>query len=157
MTRVRGTAIYLVARRETAPSALVDSLRHNRVLHDRIVLLTVTTDREPYVPQTERMAIKALDKRFSEMSLRFGLADAPDLPAALEAHRAEFPTDTEAASFCFGCEMPAPTMHPKLPMWREKLCAFMIRNAVGASDYFRILPKRVFELGTQVEFMRPCA
>ena len=74
-------------------------------------------------------------------------AEAP----ALEAHRAEFPIDIAETSFFLGRETPVPTVRPELSVWREKLYAFMGRNAVSASDYFQIPPKRVVELGTQVE------
>jgi KUP system potassium uptake protein len=151
LPRVRGTAVYLAARRETAPSSLLDNIRHNKVLHERIVLLTVVTERAPFVAEAKRMELEPLDKGFTEMSLHFGFAEAPAVPAALEAHRAEFPIDIAETSFFLGRETPVPTVRPELSVWREKLYAFMGRNAVSASDFFQIPPKRVVELGTQVE------
>ena len=151
LPRVRGTAVYLAARRGTAPYSLLDNIRHNKVLHERIVLLTVITERVPFVAEAERMELEALDKGFTEMSLHFGFAKAPAVPPALEAHRAEFPIDIAETSFFLGRETPVPTVRPELSVWREKLYAFMGRNAVSASDYFQIPPKRVVELGTQVE------
>src|ERR1700722_3696771 len=151
LPRVKGTAVYLAARRQTAPYSLLDNLRHNKVLHERIVLLTVVTERVPFVAEAARMKVEPLDKGFTEMSLHFGFAEAPAVPAALEAHRAEFPIDIAETSFFLGRETPVPTVRPELSVWREKLYAFMGRNAVSASDYFQIPPKRVVELGTQVE------
>ncbi len=151
LPRVEGTAVYLAARHETVPYSLSDNLKHNKVLHERVVLLTVVTERMPYVDQAERMTVEPLGKSFTRMTLRFGFAEAPDVPAALEAHRAEFPIDIPETSFFLGRETPVPTMRPDLPPWREKLYGFMTRNAVSASSYFQIPPKRVVELGTQVE------
>jgi KUP system potassium uptake protein len=88
---VKGTAVYLAARRETAPYSLLDNLKHNKVLHERIVLLTVVTERAPFVAEAERMKLEPLGKGITEMSLHFGFAEAPDVPLALEAHRAEIP------------------------------------------------------------------
>ena len=149
--RVEGTAVYLAARRETAPYSLSDNFKHNKVLHQRVVLLTVVTERVPYVADAQRMTVEPLDKGFTRITLRFGFAEAPIVPDALEAHRSEFPIDIAATSFFLGRETPVPTVRPELPVWREKLYAFMGRNAVSASDYFQIPPKRVIELGTQVE------
>ena len=151
MPRVEGTAVYLAARRDTVPFSMSDNLKHNKVLHERVVLLTVITERVPYVGEADRMTIEQLGKGITEMTLHFGFADAPVIPAALEAHRAEFPIDIATTSFFLGRETPVPTMHPDLSVWREKLYAFMTRNAVSASSYFQIPPKRVIELGTQVE------
>jgi KUP system potassium uptake protein len=151
LPRVGGTAVYLAAHRETLPYALSDNLRHNKVLHERIVLLTVITERVPYVGESERMTLEPLGKGFTEMTLRFGFAEPPAVPAALEAHRAEFSIDIAETSFFLGRETPVPTTRPDMSVWREKLYAFMTRNAVSASDYFQIPPKRVVELGTQVE------
>ena len=151
LPRVEGTAVYLAPRRETVPYSLSDNLRHNKVLHERVVLLTVITERAPYVDHAGRMTVEPLDKGFTRLTLHFGFAEAPDVPAALEAHRAEFPIDIPETSFFLGRETPVPTMRPDLPPWREKLYGFMTRNAVSASSYFQIPPKRVVELGTQVE------
>ena len=85
LPRVKGTAVYLATRRETAPCSLLDNLRHNKVLHERIVLLTVVTERVPYVAEADRMVVEPLDKGCCEMSLHFGFAEAPAVPAALEA------------------------------------------------------------------------
>ncbi len=151
LPRVQGTAVYLAARRATAPYSLTDNLKHNKVLHERVVLLTVITERVPFVEGAQRMTVQPLDKGFTEITLNFGFAEAPDVPAALEAHRAEFPIDIAETSFFLGRETPVPTISPELPRWRERLYAFMTRNAVSASSYFQIPPKRVVELGTQVE------
>ncbi len=149
--RVAGTAVYLAARRGTAPYSLMDNLRHNKVLHERIVLLTVATERQPFVPEDERMTVQELGKGFTEMTLRFGFAEAPSVPAAFETHNAQFPIDLAQTSFFVGRENPVPTTRPDLSLWREKLYAVMTRNAVSAAAYFQIPPKRVVELGTQVE------
>jgi KUP system potassium uptake protein len=149
--RVAGTAVYLAAHRETVPYALADNLKHNKVLHERVVLLTVVTERVPYVAAAERMTLEPLGKGFTQMTLRFGFAEAPAVPAALEAHRAEFPIDIAETSFFLGRETPVPKMSPDLTLWREKLYAFMTLNAVSAAAYFQIPPKRVVELGAQVE------
>jgi KUP system potassium uptake protein len=151
LPRVKGTAIYLAARRETIPYALTDNLRHNKVLHERVVLLTVVTERAPYVNEAERMLIEPLGKGFTRMTLRFGFAEPSAVPPALEANKARFPFELNETSFFLGRETPVPTTRPPFSLWREKLYAFMTRNAVSAADYFQIPPKRVVELGTQVE------
>ena len=107
--RVAGTAVYLAARRGTAPYSLMDNLRHNKVLHERIVLLTVMTERQPFVPEEERMMVEGLGKGFTEMTLRFGFAQAPSVPAAFETHHGQFPIDLAQTSSFLGRENPVPT------------------------------------------------
>jgi KUP system potassium uptake protein len=149
--RVAGTAVYLAARKGTAPYALMDNLRHNKVLHERIVLLTVATERVPFVSEEERMTFVSLGKGFTEMTLRFGFAEAPSVPAALAAHHAQFSFEVPETSFFVGREIPVPSTRPGLSLWREKLYVVMTHNAISAASYFQIPPKRVVELGTQVE------
>ena len=97
------------------------------------------------------MMLEPLDKGFTQMTLQFGFAETPGVPAALEEHYSEFPIDVAETSFFLGRETPVPTIRPDLPIWRERIYAFMTRNAVSASEYFQIPPKRVVELGTQIE------
>jgi KUP system potassium uptake protein len=85
------------------------------------------------------------------MTMRFGFAERPSLPPVLAAHPAEFPIELAETSFSVGRELPVPSLRPGIAIWREKLYAFMTRNAVSAWQYFQIPPKRVVELGTQVE------
>jgi KUP system potassium uptake protein len=151
MPRVRGTAIYLAARRDTLPYAMTDNLRHNKVLHARVVILTVITERVPSVAEAERIEIRDLGKGIWRISVRFGFAERPTLPPVLAAHAADFPIDLAETSFFVGRELPVPSLQPGIAIWREKLYAFMTRNAVAAWDYFQIPPKRVVEVGTQVE------
>ncbi len=151
LPRVAGTGIYLASRRDKVPYALADNVRHNKVLHERAALLTVVTERIPTVTEDARMEVEDLGSGFSRVVLHFGFAERPDVPAALEAHREQYPIDMADASFFVGRELPIPTMRPDLALWREHLFTFMTRNAVGASSYFNIPPKRVVELGVQVE------
>jgi KUP system potassium uptake protein len=151
MPRVDGTAVYLASRRDTLPYAMTDNLRHNKVLHERVVILTVMTERVPSVAETERVELQDLGKGIWRMTVRFGFAERPALPPVLAAHAGEFPIDLAETSFFVGRELPVPSLQPGIAIWREKLYAFMTRNAVAAWDYFQIPPKRVVEVGTQVE------
>jgi KUP system potassium uptake protein len=151
MPRVRGTAIYLASRRDTLPYAMTDNLRHNKVLHERVVILTVMTERVPSVAEAERVEMQDLGKGIWRMIVRFGFAERPALPPVLAAHAADFSIDLAETSFFVGRELPVPSLQPGIAIWREKLYAFMTRNAVAAWDFFQIPPKRVIEVGTQVE------
>ncbi|MBV9236406.1 MAG: potassium transporter Kup [Xanthobacteraceae bacterium] len=151
LPRVKGTAVYLAARRDTVPYAMTDNLRHNKVLHERVFLLTVVTERAPHVPEAERITVTELGRGITRMIVRFGFAERPALPPVLSRARERIGLDLSEASFFLGRETPVPGVHPPLARWRERLFAFMTRNAVSATDYFQIPPKRVVELGTQVE------
>jgi KUP system potassium uptake protein len=151
LPRVKGTAVYLAARRDTVPYAMTDNLRHNKVLHERVFLLTVVTERAPHVSEAERITVTELGRGIIRMIVRFGFAERPALPPVLARARERIGLDVNEASFFLGRETPVPGVHPPLARWRERLFAFMTRNAVSATDYFQIPPKRVVELGTQVE------
>jgi KUP system potassium uptake protein len=149
--RVPGTAVYLTTQHAFVPSALALNLKHNGVLHERLVLLKVATERMPRVPEAARLTVNQLATGIRQAELHFGFAEKPDVPAALRAHAAEVGCDPATASFFLGREVPIPSLRPELPIWRERLYAFMVRNAVSAPDYFLIEPQRVVELGTRVE------
>ena len=149
--RVSGTAVYLTARRDTVPSALALNLRHNKVLHQRVVLLNIESKRMPYVSESERVHVQALPKGFWGITLLFGFAEKPDMLAALARHADAFPLDIEDTSFFLGKEVPVPAMRPDLPAWQAVLYTFLARNAVSAPEYFLIPTPQVVELGTRVE------
>ena len=149
--RVPGTAVYLTGQRSVVPAALALNLRHNGVLHERVVLLHVLAERQPRVAEAGRLTVEGVPHGFRHVTLRFGFAEKPDVPAALRRHRAALGFAPEEASYFLGNEVPVPSMRPDLPRWQESLFAFLTRNAVRAPDYFRIPPSRVVELGTRVE------
>ncbi len=149
--RAPGTAIYLTEQTDNAPRALVLNLKHNGVVHDLVVLLKVTTSRAPRVSEAERAAVKQISDTVKQVELRFGFAEKPDVPAALQANRARLGFDPATASFFLGRETPVPSLHPELPRWQERIYAFLAHNAVRAPDYFLIPPSQVVELGTRVE------
>jgi KUP system potassium uptake protein len=105
----------------------------------------------PYVTEVERATLEDLGKGIARVIVRFGFTERPALPPVLERYREQIGIDVNETSFFLGRETPVPSIHPPLALWREKLFAFMARNAVSAADYFQIPPKRVVELGTQVE------
>jgi KUP system potassium uptake protein len=133
------------------PVALSLNLRHNGVLHERVVLLHVRTERVPRIRETERVAVVVLPHGFRRVTLHFGFAETPDVPAALRLHREVVDFAPEEASYFPGNEVPVPSLQPELPRWHEQIFAFLTRNAVRAPDYFLIPPPRVVELGTRVE------
>ena len=149
--RTPGIAIYLTQQTELVPAALSLNLKHNGVIHQRVVLLKVTTERVPRVLESDRIRVQALPAGFQKAEMRFGFAEKPNVPAALTAHEGEIGCDPLTVSFFLGRENPVPSLQPELPRWQEKIYAFMTRNAVRAPDYFLIPPQQVVELGTKVE------
>jgi KUP system potassium uptake protein len=150
--RVPGTAVFLTAGREGVPHAMLHNLSHNKVLHERVVLLTVMTEDVPYVPEGDRLEIADMGEGFYRMSVRYGFKDDPDLPAALQLPNAlglEF--SLMETSFFLSRQTIVPTKAPGMALWREKLFAAMSRNAASATEFFRIPTNRVVELGTQIE------
>ena len=149
--RMHGTAVYLTKQAEMVPAALALNVKHNGVVHERVILLKVTAERSPRVPEDRRIVSQELSSGFHSAWMKFGFAEKPDVMAALKLHQAETGFDPEQASFFIGRETPVPSVRPDLPPWQEVLFAFMTRNAVSASDYFRIPPEYVVELGTRIE------
>jgi KUP system potassium uptake protein len=151
-TRVPGTAIFLTGTQDRVPHALLHNLKHNKVLHDRIVFLTVVTRDVPFVTDDERQEFKPLGCEFFKMLANYGFKEDPDIPALLEdCGRKGFAFDMMETSFFVSRETLIPTVAPGMALWREKLFVSMSKNATKASEFFQIPTNRVVELGTQVE------
>jgi KUP system potassium uptake protein len=151
-TRVPGTAVFLTAASEGVPHALLHNLNHNKVLHERIVLLTVSTIDIPHVPDEERIEIQPLGFDFYRAVIRYGFKDEPDVPSALKLASAQgFKFEMMETSFFLSRQTLIPTVGPGMALWREKLFALMSRNASSATTFFKIPANRVVELGTRIE------
>ena len=149
--RVPGTAVYLTQSLRYIPEALVMNLRHNGVVHERVILLTVSTERVPRIAERSRVTIEKLPAGFDRIEMKFGFAEKPDVPAALDLHRALLAIDPDGASYFLGRETPVPSLDGEMPRWQERIYAFLAHNSVRAPDYFLIPPAQVVELGTRVE------
>jgi KUP system potassium uptake protein len=150
--RVPGTAVFLTASQEGVPHALLHNLNHNKVLHERVVLLTVVAEDIPHVPDAQRIEVKALGNEFYRVMVHYGFKDEPDLPAALElATLKGLEFSLLETSFFLSRQTLVPTPAPGMAMWREKLFAAMSRNAASATAFFKIPANRVVELGTRIE------
>ncbi len=149
--RVPGTAIYLTQSHEYVPEALALNLRHNSVVHERVVLLKVDTERAPRVQESARVKVVPLATGFSRVEMMFGFAEKPNVPAAFAAHHDKLDFEPDSSSYFLGRETPVPSLHPEIPRWQEHIYAFLTHNAVRAPDYYLIPPNQVVELGTRVE------
>jgi KUP system potassium uptake protein len=151
VARIPGTAVFLTATPAVVPHALLHSLKHYRCLHERVVILTVVTRDEPYVPDSERIAIEPVNAQFCRLRVSFGFMDEPDIPQALELAGARgFEFDPMQTSFFLGRETLIPKLHSEMAYWRERLFVAMYRNSGSAVAYFRLPSNRVVELGTQI-------
>jgi KUP system potassium uptake protein len=151
-TRVEGTAVFMTSTRDRVPHALLHNLKHNKVLHERVVMLTVVMRDIPYVDDAERIEIRPLGCDFYQMLAYFGFKEDPDVPQVLEeAGRRGFLFEMMETSFFVSRETLIPRVSPGMAMWRERLFISMSKNAVKASEFFQIPTNRVVELGTQVE------
>ncbi len=152
VTRVPGTSVFLSGTIEGVPHALLHNLKHNRVVHERVVFLTVVTEEVPHVSEQDRLEVQHLGRRFYRFILRYGYLDETDIPAALKAAtRLNFEFNDMETSFFLGRETIMPSRRPGMALWREHLFAWMMRSATSAMDFFKLPPNRVVELGTQVE------
>ena len=150
--RVPGTAVFLTSTEGRVPHALLHNLKHNKVLHERVVLLTLKTRDIPRVARADRLKIQALACNFHQIEADYGFMEDQDIPALLEeCGRRGMRFDMMDTSFFASRETLIPSVAPGMALWREKLFVSMSKNATKATEYFRIPTNRVVELGTQVE------
>jgi KUP system potassium uptake protein len=150
--RVPGTAIFMTSNLQGTPPTLLHNLEHNRVLHERVILLTVATSDVPYVGEKQRAELEPLGQGFYRVALRYGFMQEPDVPAALFIVAGpDFPIDLDRTTFFLGIETLLLSDHPGMPLWKERLFVLLSRNAVRATSFFKIPPQRVVEIGIQVE------
>jgi KUP system potassium uptake protein len=152
LPRVPGTAVFMAGDPTGTPLALLHNVKHNKVVHELNVLLTLVTDDVPYVPEPERASVKSLGQGFFRVVAHHGFMDMPDVPRLLRQVRsAALPIDLERTSYFLGRERLIPAGRSGMARWREWLFSVMSQNAQSATTYFRIPPGHVVELGTQVE------
>jgi KUP system potassium uptake protein len=150
--RVSGTAVFMSSANHGVPSALLHNIKHNKVLHERVVILTVAIQDVPYVEADERYEIKDLGKGFYRMILRYGFLEETDIPAALKQVKVcGEPFEMMKTSFFLSRQTLIASARPGMALWREKLFSWMLRNAASAMEFFRLPTNRVVELGSQVE------
>ena len=150
--RAQRTAVYPVAGAETVPQALLHNLKHNQVLHERNLILTVAFREVPWVGVSERVEVHALGRGFWRVTLHFGFMQKPDVPKALalcESHGLKIPLFE--TSYFLSRETVVPTPGAGMAHWRERLFAAMSRNASSVAEFFRLPDNAVVELGTRVQ------
>ena len=150
--RVPGTAVFMTSAAEGVPHALLHNLKHNKVLHERVILLTVKIPDVPFVDPANRCKMEDLGQGFHRLVLKYGFMEEPDVPAALGAITNCGPAfkmmDT---SFFLARQTLLASSRPGMAIWREKLFSWMLRNAESAMEFFRLPTNRVVELGSQLE------
>jgi KUP system potassium uptake protein len=150
--RVAGTAVFMTSNVVGTPPTLLHNLLHNKVLHDRVILLTVITTDAPYVKDKDRVTTERLGEGFYRLTVKYGFMQEPNVPAAVaSASTPHFPIDLETTTFFVGIETLLATKRPGMALWRERLFVLMSKNAVRATSFYRIPPERVVEIGMQVE------
>ena len=150
--RIPGTAVFMTGSKEGVPPALLHNLKHNQVLHDRVVLLTLQTASSPYVNDMDRIYLHRLDEGFMRIVVRYGFMEDPDVPGALAmccGFGERF--DMMETTFYVSRETVVPNLsHKRIAYWRARFFAIMSKNATSATDFFKIPINRVVELGTQL-------
>jgi len=149
--RVPGTAVFLTSDPTSAPTALLHSLKHYKVLHEKNVILTVEMVHTPRVDPAERVRIQPVGRPFLRVVLRFGFMETPNVPKALAiARKLGFSFDIMSTSFFLSRRSLKPAPHSGMPRWQDRLFIALARFANDATDYFHIPTGRVVEVGTQV-------
>lgn len=151
-TRVPGTAVFMTSTSDGVPHALLHNLKHNKVLHERVVLLTVSIADYPYVDDDRRTELVDLGQGFFRVVIHYGFMEEPDVPAALQRiENCGTQFTMMDTSFFLARQTLLPSSRPGMAIWREKLFAWMLRNAESAMEFFKLPTNRVVELGSQVE------
>jgi KUP system potassium uptake protein len=148
---VPGTAVFLTSHPEFAPTALLHNLKHNKVLHEHNVILTIVTTDTPRVTDDERVKITPLSQHFSQVVLKFGYMETPNVPKALAiARKHGWQFDIMSTSFFLSRRALKPAAHSGMPRWQDRLFIGLAKSASDATDFFQIPTGRVVEVGTQV-------
>ncbi|WP_374514519.1 potassium transporter Kup [Brevundimonas sp.] len=149
--RAPGTAIFLTSDPDIAPVALMHNLKHNKVLHEKNIILTVRTADRPRVDPAKRVSIEPISEDFKKLTLSYGFMEQPNVPKALGLCRKQgLKFDIMSTSFFLGRRSVVPSAAAGMPLWQDRIFIFLMRNAANPTDFFRIPPGRVVELGTQV-------
>jgi KUP system potassium uptake protein len=149
--QVAGTAVFLTSDPTSAPTALMHSLKHYKVLHEKNVILSLKTSHTPRVPDEERVRIEPVGKTFSRLTIRFGYMETPNVPKALAiARKLGWQFDIMSTSFFLSRRALKPAARSGMPPWQDRLFITLARTANDATDYFQIPTGRVVEVGTQV-------
>jgi KUP system potassium uptake protein len=150
--KVAGTAVFLTGDPESAPTALMHNLKHNRVLHERNIFLTIRTEDRPRVPRHERVQIERLADGFIRVIAHYGFMETPSVAKIFEhCRRKDLNVDFPATSFFLSRRSLKPTAKTPMPRWQEALFIWLSHQAEDATEYFRIPTDRVVEVGTQVQ------
>ena len=150
--RVPGTAVFMTGNITIVPNALLHNLKHNKVMHERVVLMRVHTEDIPHVGDEQRLEIRHLDQNIHTITLRYGFMDQPNIPRALAQCRAmQFHFNLLETSFFVGREKIVTGKRSQLWRWRKRLFIFMSNTMLDATEFFRIPTNRVIELGGQIE------
>ncbi|WP_421933663.1 potassium transporter Kup [Phenylobacterium sp.] len=149
--RAPGTAIFLTSDPDMAPVALMHNLKHNKVLHEKNIILTVHTAETPRVKEENRVQIEPINDDFKKVTINYGFMESPNLPKALGlCRKLGLKFDIMATSFFLGRRSVVASAQSGMPLWQDKLFIFLMRNAANPTDFYKIPPGRVVELGTQV-------
>ncbi len=149
--RVPGMAVFLTGNPDYVPTSLLHNLKHNKVLHERVLFVTVENVDEPEIAAERRIEVSELAPGIHRVILRYGFMESPNIPRVLEELNSRgVPFDSMQASYFLGREVLVPAMVPKMPVWRLWLFLVLARNAVPATEFFRIPSDRVVELGVRV-------
>ncbi|MDD5036285.1 MAG: KUP/HAK/KT family potassium transporter, partial [Methylococcaceae bacterium] len=150
--RVAGTAIFLYSRHLSLPFALLQNLEYNKILHERVILVTVAIHDIPYVYAKDRLEVEDLGQNFYRITIHFGFKQAPDIPYALELSKQQgLPVNLRQAQFFLGRETLVPSDKPALNPWQERIFILMFRNASNPISFFGIPTDQALEIGTMVE------
>ena len=149
--RADGTAIYLTGHADTAPSALLHNLKHNKVLHEQNIILTIETADRPHIAPHDRVEIETLSETFHLVRLTFGYMDEPNVPKTIpEIRQRGLKFDAMNTSFFLSRRSLKQAAHSEMPDWQDSLFIFLARRAHDATAYFHIPSDRVVEVGTQI-------
>jgi KUP system potassium uptake protein len=149
--RVKGTAVFLTSDPEIAPAALLHNMKHNKVIHEKNVVLTVETMDRPRATQSERVRIEPVGFGFYRVVMRFGYMETPNIPRTLTLLKREgFKFDIMSTSFFLSRRSIRPAAHSGMPLWQDRIFITLAKNANDATDFFQIPTGRVVEVGTQV-------
>jgi KUP system potassium uptake protein len=149
--RAPGTAIFLTSDPDMTPVALMHNLKHNKVLHEKNIIATVRTAETPRVPESERVKIEMVNDDFKKLIITYGFMESPNVPKALALCRRQgLKFDIMATSVFLGRRSIVPSANSGMPLWQDKLFIFLMKNAANPTDFFKIPPGRVVELGAQV-------